>query len=328
MRIAGLLTLGLIACSGGGPVGSIRMPVQVAEDKVELRTFLVRTEYDELILFDVANERDFSRGGRTSAWMENPDAEPFQLSEPKPFPMRLFVRQGVIEDGATRAYSNIPIPLMETAGETATRVTLVSEGQRRTLTVVAGNIFADEAEAQPAHTDLPGPLFAMGSIAGVGVFLPKDAATQGTWRDAMSTLVPPDPTKALACAAPILSNARTKTGQEMEVAAGKFNTINVQETFDSCRPEKAAELMIFEVARWYAAGVGPVRMNYKASDGRRRDYRLVSYQVQPGSEELWPLAEGNRWAYEVRGPDGLIAGSPIDVVVESVKTVRAPRPKE
>lgn len=316
--LAGLLG---VACAPPVPIGVYRLPVQTGDAKVELRTMLVRTEDPDLVLFDAGAGREFGRGQAQYAWDGTP--EPFVLRQ-KPYVMSIYVRDGVIEDAVARPWATAPAQPVLEGVDSLVRVTLVSGSARLVLGVAGVAVFGDGARAQPAPDAVAGPLEILDSVAGVGLTLPADAPQSASWRDALSAAVPPDATRPVACASPLVSVYRTFPGEAVEVPAGKYVALRVVEIIDSCLQRSPADLQLFEVDRWYAPGVGPVKMRYQARDGKWREYALVHAEVAAGADGLWPFAAGNAWTYEVRGPDGAVVDPAARVAVEKLENVRIP----
>lgn len=318
---AAVAALGLAACAEPVPLGIYRLPVQTGDREVELRTVLVRIEDQELALFDGHGGGEFARGRSEFSWQGEP--MPFEFDAPRGFPMKLFVRDSVIEDDRPRPYAKTPAHPLATGAAHLQRVTLTSGSERRTLMQAGGVVWVEGAEPQPDAGVLPGPLFALNSVSGVGLGLPAQMIVGGEWRDQMSLSVPFDATQPMPCGAPLTSLFRVKDRAPVSLPAGDFDALHVVEIVDACRAPVPAEVKVFQVDRWFVPGVGPVRVSYLGSDSKRRDYRLVSYEVRGGSTALWPVAEGNVWTYEVRAPDGSVS-APIEVRVERVETIGMP----
>ena len=50
--------------------------------------------------------------------------------------------------------------------------------------------------------------------------------------------------------------------------------------------------------RWFAPGVGLVRLLYQHKNGYATDIQLVKYEIAEPSEDYFPLALDNRWRYK------------------------------
>jgi hypothetical protein len=317
---AGVLFVG---CSSTTTLGAYRVPVQTSDTDVTLKTVLVYTDGAEMVLYETKDAQEFARG-RGQIYSET-SVSPYRFKIPDRFPLALVVNEGVLEDSTAHPFRKMPLPPLEEGAESVTRVTLSSGSEQRTVVVSGGNIFSEVAETQPLETDLPGPIFALNSVAGTGLWFPAQAETLATWRDAVTSLAPPDPGRASFCVAPLVATMRARTNVDVEVPAGKFKALQVTELIDACQQDQLAEVHVLEIDRWYVAGLGPVKMAYLAGDGLTREYALISSQVTGASNSPWPLEANNRWTYEVRGTDTKVVGGPIDIVVSEVKTVALPK---
>lgn len=312
--LVGLLALG--ACVPPTPLGVYRMPLPDGSGGIELRTIIARIESDELVLRDARLDEEFARGESEFAWDGQP--MPFHFDEPKGDPLTLYVRDAVLEDTKARPYTTIPISPLIASVDSVSLATLVSGEVRRDFFTVDSWVFADAAEPQPALDAVPGPLEIMNSPSGLGfVISGKLDSVETEWRDAMRSAVPSDPRRAIPCGAPLESTYRSKPAQVVDVPAGTWSTVFVTEIIDSCRTAVPAGVFVFRIERWFAPGVGPVKMAYTASDGRRREYRLIETNVAGVGASLWPLVVGNRWVYRVYGPDGAVVQDRAEVTVES-----------
>jgi hypothetical protein len=316
----GLLTT---ACISPSPLGAYRLPVQSGAASVELHTFLASIDGSDLVLFDVGAGKEFARGH--GQLYSQDGASPYQFTAPSSYPLSLELSAGVLQDVASRPYKTLPISPMDLSATSVTRVSLTSGTELRTLVTSGGVYYSDLAEQQPAVTDLPGPLFVLGSVAGTGLIIPVDAATTTTWHDAMTTLAPSDPAKAAFCGAPLIATIRSTLGVSVQVPAGTFQAMQITETIDACQQPHPADVLVYEMDRWFVAGVGPVKMTYKGADAKVREYDLVSSQVSGDAAALWPLQANNRWTYQVHGPDGAAVGAPVDVTVSAVNAVPPPK---
>lgn len=307
----GMLLFGM-ACTVPTPLGLYRLPME-GPGGVELRTLLVRVEGNTLVLYDAQANQELGRASSQATWAD--DTVPFAFEEPKGDPLTLYVRDGVLEDAQPRPWSVIPVPPLVRDVDRVHRVTLASNGVERTFVAVGGRIFAEQAEPQPALSARLTPLEVLNSVAGVGLALPPPGTRDSEWRDAMSYAVPPLPGAALPCGRPIVSLSRHGGMSVTTVPAGTFETLVIDEIIDTCRQPQMPELLIFEYQRTFAPGLGPVRLSYTGSDGKKRRYLLTSTNVVAGGNALWPLAMGNSWTYEVHDENGQIVGAPVEMRV-------------
>jgi hypothetical protein len=309
----------LLACSTSQPVGSYRLPFPTSPTSVELVTVLARTNGDQLILFNTATDSVFATGtGNLSAW---DTTVPYDFTVPAGDPMQLITADGVLQDAATRPYKTMGIPALDPSATSVTRVTLTSGTDQRVIVSSGDNLFEETAETQPSLSETPGPLFALGSVAGVGLTLPPNFDIPTQWSDAMSTYVPPSPTQALPCGAPLVAAIRSTGPVSVTVPAGQFQAIHVTEIITTCQQPNPPNLLVYEIDRWYAPGVGPVQMTYEDSNALTHTYELVAWQVSSGGTNDWPLAVGNSWTYEVLDPTGTAVSAPVTVAVSNVDVV-------
>ncbi len=322
MRSLGVL-VGLLAagCAAPVPIGVYRMPVQTGTRSVELDTLLVRQEDADLVLLDVRTGQELARGAAQYDWNGTP--EPYVMTEGA-FPLMFYLRDGVIEDAGSRPYATMPDPPLAPKATSVRRVTLESQGSRLVLNAVNGYVFADVAHAQPSLTQTANTLAVLDSVSGGGLWLPPDPAKATSWHDAFSTAVPPDATKPLACANPLVSTYRVLGEESVDVPAGHFQALHLMEVVDSCLRRAPTDVKVYEVDRWLVPGTGPVKLTYQASDGRVREYRLVSAHVTGGGSAPWPLDAGDSWTFEIDGPDGAVVDPAAVVKVESVNEVTFP----
>lgn len=307
MRYGWLGLVGLVAaCSQAESLGSYRLPMPgSSSSSVALVTVLAREDEGSLILFDTSTSQELGRG-RGDLSLMDPTA-PFVFSVPASEPLQLVAVDGVMQDVASRAYQRVPLAPLEVGASSVRRITLSSDSDRLELVATGGALFTETAAVQPANLETPSPLFALSSIAGAGLALPSHFETAPTWRDAISQLVPPDPKMPIACAAPFVSTSRTESVAGIDVPAGHFDAVRVVEVMDNCRQPNPPTLLVYRVDRWFARGVGPVRLMYTDSASRVHEYRLKEFHVAGGSLDVWPLDEGNSWTFEI--VDG--AGAPL-----------------
>ncbi len=321
MRKLGALVALIVGCAAPVPVGVYRMPIQTGQKSVTLKTFLVRQEDADLVLYDASDGREFAHGATRFDWSGSP--LPYQMSSGA-YPFSFYLRDGVIEEAGTPPFATIPDPPLAPKGTSVTRVTLVSGSDSVVLDSVNGYLFADAAHRQPALSETAGPLAILDSFSGGGLFLPADPTRASTWHDALSTAVPPDATKPLECASPLVSSYRVVGLEAVDVPAGHFQALHLNEVIDSCLRLSPTDVKVYLVDRWLASGVGPVQLSYQASDGRVREYRLVRADVRPGSTALWPLDAGDSWTFEVRDPSGAVVDPGAVVKVQSARQVTFP----
>jgi hypothetical protein len=303
------------------PLGVYRVPIQTGTSEVTLKTFLIREETSDLVLLDVATGSEFGRATANYDWTGQPEPYAFATT---PFVVSFYVRDGIVEDAVERPYAPAPAPPLDAKADHVSRVTLASGGDRMVLYEVGGHLFADRAFPQPAVGSLPSPLAALASVSGAGLVLPADANGGVSWKDALSSAVPPDAAHPLACAAPLVSVYRPQLGQQVVVPAGTYTATKVTEVIDSCLRRSPADVKVYESDRWLVAGTGPVKMTLTQSDGKVREYRLTQANVKAGSADTWPLDVGNAWTFDVFEEDGTSAGPAMTVRVEKVETVAYP----
>jgi len=320
---AAALVSALVAGQGCGrsqPLGVYRLPVPTGPGAVALRTVLAQVSGSELVLSSGIDGTPFARGSADIGWDGEPRT-PFSLSGPGASRLRVSLRDGVMQDVDPRPYAVAPQPPVDDTADSVTRWRLVSGAVERTLVQAGAELFAESPEAQPASGSTPVPLEVLGSVAGAGMDLPAQVGAGFVWKDALSTAVPPSPSLALPCAAPLVAALRSTPGETVQVAAGTFTAVRVVEVVDACPGAAPVALRVFRIDRWFAPGVGPVRIFLTPSDGQIRDYGLVSSVLQGGGGGLWPMAPGNVWTFEARGPDRKTIGAPMEVRVESATTV-------
>lgn len=323
MRRWGLLVASVVsACSVREAVGVYRLPIQTGDQEVSLKTMLARMEDGALVLFDAEAGREWARADARYAW--DGSAEPFNLRQ-RPYPVVLHLRDGVLEDVDARPWATVPVRPLVPGGTRAARVTLRSGTESLVVWDAGGTLYTTGGAPQPADDDVARPLALLGSFATSGLLLPADLASASTWRDAMTTLVPPDASKPVVCGGPIVSTYRVVSASEkVVVPAGAFTAVRVSEVPDSCLMRSLRDVRVERVERWFAPGVGPVQLRYVARDGLPRIARLASMSPAPAGESLWPLEPGRRWVYEVAGPDGAVVDAAAEVVVERRDVVDFP----
>ena len=154
--------------------------------------------------------------------------------------------------------------------------------------------------------------------------MPQPSNSLSTWHDAITTYIPPAPTNALPCAAPLASTYRTLGPTSLQVPAGTFQAVHVAEIIDICQQPNTPELLVYEIDRWFTAGVGPVQLAYTDSNSAVHEYRLTAYRTGGRNTDLWPLEVGNSWTYEALDATGAAVGTPITVTVTTTTTVTQP----
>lgn len=303
-------------------MGSFRLPVPTSTKTVALKTILAETVDADLNLYDTVALQTFAVGhGDLSAGL---DVIPYDFSVPSWAPLQLDVSSGVMQDTTPRPYKVVPIPALDPGAQSLTRVTLTDGKDSIVVVSSGGNLFTETAQPQPALTDNPSPLFALSSVAGTGLQLPAGFAGLSNWTDAISTYIPPDPTLPIACAAPIVAAIKTIPSVSVTVPAGKFQTTQVREIIDACQQANAPVLLVFEIDRWYAPGVGPVQLSYQDSNSLTHLYELVSDKIVQNDGSDWPLGQGNSWTYQTINGAGAAVGAPVQVSVSTVTTVTQP----
>jgi hypothetical protein len=314
--------VGVAGCTVTTPVGTYRLPIQAGEREVVLGTFVARLEDMALVLLDAETGAEFGRGLSRYRWNGQP--EPFVLREGR-FPVSVYLRDGVFQDAVARPWATAPSPPVEAEAEAIVRARLVEGARSTTFFASEGSLFASEAASQPEPSDTAPVLDVLNSPAGAGLVLPTALAPGLAWKDAVSTLVPPDPSRAVPCGRALVSTSRVEAEERVTVPAGVFDAVRVGERPDSCLHAAPEAVKVYAIERWYARGVGPVRMRYQASDGLWREYLLVGYvEGAPGATSPWPLEAGRSWTYEVRGPDGAVLDRAATVRVEAATRVGFP----
>jgi len=315
----GCCLLALAACAQSQSVGSFRLPVPTSSTSVALMTVLAQQQDSNLVLFDTVTN---SRYGTGKAQLSNTDeVVPYLFTVPSDAPLDLQLGNDVLQDQAQRPYSTGPIPAMEQGANSVVRVTLSSDGDTRVVVSSGGYYFTESAEAQPALTDNPGPLFVLDSISGDGLWLPSGFSTTPTWKDAISTYIPANPSMPLSCPAPYVSVMKTSGPTTVKVPAGTFQAIKVAEIIEGCSQPSPPDLLVYEIDRWYATGVGPVRMEYMDSNAIEHNYQLVSDSLPSNDKSYWPLGENNSWTYAMLDEAGNTVHAPVTVSVSAVSTV-------
>lgn len=314
------LLLLMIACGAPVPLGVYRLPVQTGPEEVELRTFLLAGDARQLELYDGRDGRLFGRGDSGFSWGYEP--KPYEFEVPAEFPLSLFLRDSLVEDAMPRPFPKMPVAPIEAGAESLRRAMLEAAGEGLELTIAGNQIFADRAAAEPDQDETPSLITVLNSVSGAGIVLPRAANAGREWRDAMSTAMPPDGSRPMPCAAPLVSVLRSSL-EVVDTPAGEFHALKVVEAVDACRFADA-EPQVFRVERWFAEGVGPVKILYVASDGLRREFLLVDHDVRSGSAEIWPLEQENRWTYEVRNARGDVVESAVELKVVEHREVRLP----
>lgn len=319
--LLGFASAAFTGCSQSSPVGVYRLPVQVGPAEVELRTFLVAREAHALLLHESEEGRLFGRGLAKYGRELHPDAYSFDV--PREHPLVLVFRDGLLEDVGERPYRRVPHAALEPDTDRVRRIVLSSAGVRRTFVSAGGHLFAESPEPQPQLDETPPLVTVLNSVSGAGLVLLPTGPTM-EWRDAFTALLPPDLTTHAICFAPLISLYRLQQPDRVNVPAGDFLAHRITETVDACRQTPPAEVRVFRVSRWFAPGVGPVRVSMAMSDGRTREYRLLSHRVRGADGTAkWPLEEGAAWTFEVLGPDGTPVRDPEELRVESVREVVA-----
>ena len=322
MRCWWIGLLSLVACSQTTSLGSYRLPVPLSANSVELMTVLVKTSDVQLVLYDTEHDVVYATGhgqlSTASAIM------PYDFTIPEGAPFRLVVSDGVLQDGTPRPYTSEAIASLSSGAKSLARITLSDGTGQRVIVSSGGNLFTEVAEPQPLLGMTPGPLFALNSVAGDGLVLPPGFDSVQQWHDAISTYIPPNPKNALPCAAGLVAAIHSASPASVTVPAGTFDAAHVTEVIDTCRQPSPPDLRVYQVDRWFAAGVGPVRMSYLDSNSGTHDYRLVSFHMTGSDKGFWPLEAGNSWTYEVVDPTGAEVGTPVTVTVANVAIVTQP----
>lgn len=317
-RWAGLLAgvVAMAGCSPPVPLGVYRLPVQTGAESLQLRTFFVRIEGEDLVLRDVARDEEYGRAMSRSSWMGEP--QPYSFGRLGGYPFTLYVRDGVLEDVETRPWQTQPVPPL-VAGELSATLAVVGSDAGELKLLRAGELlFAEAPVTPPASDSVPDPLLVLGSVAGAGLVLRSDAIAGAEWKDAVSAQVPLAPEKTMSCGMPLRSLYRSLPASTVSVPAGDFDAVHVMEIVDVC-PGSTLAPTVWKVERWFAPGVGPVRMLATLSDGRMREYLLVGTNATGGGEALWPLTEGTWWDWQVLDPDGNVVQEAARVEVRSVQ---------
>lgn len=319
LRIA--IVFGLAACAVPQPVGVYRLPIQTGPRSVELKTVVARLEEPSLVLLDVATGAEFGRGVVKRRW--NGTAEPIVVRD-QPFPVSLFLRDGVFQDALPRPWNTAPAPPIDLALDRVDRFELTHGASRLVLDRAGAELFGEVPQPQAAPDAVADVLDVLGSPAGAGLVLPTGDSAPATWRDAYSAAVPPDATREVPCAASIVSTYRNEGAERVSVPAGEFDTTRVSETIDSCLHAAPEQVRVYAIVRWFALGVGPVKVRYQASDARWRTYELVARDVPIGAASPWPLEQGATWTYRVIDPDGVVVSDAEVVRVDKAETVAFP----
>jgi hypothetical protein len=322
MRIGWLALVGLTACSQAEYLGSFRLPMPASTTSVSLVTVLAKEDDGWLVLYDTAQKKELGRGRGDLSSLD--PTMPFAFDVPAGAPLQLLAVDGVLQDVETRGYQTIPLTSLQSGARSVTRLTLTEGSDTLKLVSAGGALFAEAPASQPATTDTPGPLFALNSVAGVGLALPAKFETVANWHDAITNYVPPNAQMPIACAAPFVSASRTASTIAVDVPAGHFDTLPVVEVVDNCQQPNPPELLVYRVDRWFAAGVGPVWMKYTDSSSHVHEYRLTSSHVTGGSKEMWPLQAGNTWTYEVHDATGAVVNPAAVVTVSASDVIQAP----
>lgn len=315
-RSAGLLAcvMAAIGCSAPVPLGVYRLPVQTGTESLQLKTFFVRLEGEELVLRDVGRDEEFGRAISRTSWMGEP--QPYSFGKLGGYPFTLYVRDGVIEDVETRPWQTQPVPPLVSGELTATLAVVGSDGGELRLLKAGDLLFAEAPVTPPASDAVPDPLVVLGSVAGAGLVLRGDAPSGAEWKDAVSAQVPVAPEKAMACGMPLRSLYRSMPASSVTVPAGDFEAVHVMEIVDVC-PGSTLAPTVWKVERWFAPGIGPVRMLATLSDGRMREYLLVETNASGDSQALWPMTQGIWWDWQVLDPDGNVVKEAARVEVRS-----------
>jgi hypothetical protein len=295
-----------------------RLPVADGAGRVSLRTVLAQSDGPAVSLFDGGTGALLGRGVLRFGW--NGEAQPLVLEGGALAKLSLFVRDGVFEEAGERPYGKVPLPPLARGTATVSRVRLEAGSDVAELVELEGSVFAETPRPQPELGAPPPVLTALLSVAGAGLWLPSEAGALAQWRDATSELVPPDRTKAIACAAPFASVYRPRAKELVDVPAGTLEALPIVEVVDTCRAPNAPELKVFEVTRRFVPGLGPVAIAVTTSDATTWRFLLVSHTVPAGSAALWPLVAGASWTYEVEDAAGVPAGT-VTVSVTGLRSV-------
>jgi len=307
----GVLLTGLIACAEPEPVGLYRLPMAEGPQEVRLRTVLARLEQAQLVLHEVAADRELGRAPIRYGWDGLP--QPFAFLD-APEVLHLHLRDGVMEDADERPWATGPVAPTARVGE-ASRWWLEAGGVGWSVVTAAGALFAEVADDDVTAGRPPSLATLLRGTAGAGLTLPRQPASAGRWRDALSAVVPPREGKAVACGHPRVSLWRAVTDR-VALAGGTVSALRVTETIEPCTAGSVvSEPRLVEVERWLAPGRGPVRLRYLLSDGDTGELLLVDARLRPGVGGLWPLALGNRWRFERRDAAGALVPGTEEVEV-------------
>lgn len=314
--VVSAMCVGILAgCGASVPLGVYRLPMQTGDESLQLRTLLVRLEGQELVLRDAFQDKEIGRASAGVSWMGEP--RPHQFGKIQGFPVTLYVRDSVLEDVESRPWqtqASAPLVPNEVSVSIAT---LTSSSVEMRLLRAGDLVFANEPVVSPEPDAIPEPLTVLGSVAGAGLVVREDAAKGAEWKDSISAFVPFDPSKTLACGAPIRSLYRSAPGAKVWVPAGEFDAVHVTEIVDAC-PGSTEEPTVWTIERWFAQGTGPVRMLATLSDGLTREYLLVGTNADGSAGSIWPLEKGLWWDWQVLDPDGNIVQDAVRVEVTSV----------
>jgi len=152
-----------IGCSAPVPLGVYRLPVQTGAESLQLKTFFVRLEGEELVLRDVGRDEEFGRAISRTSWMGEP--QPYSFGKLGGYPFTLYVRDGVIEDVETRPWQTQPVPPLVSGELTATLAVVGSDGGELRLLKAGDLLFAEAPVTPPASDAVPDPLVVLGSVA-------------------------------------------------------------------------------------------------------------------------------------------------------------------
>jgi hypothetical protein len=307
MRATGFL-LGLVVagCAVPSPVGVYRMPLQTGPREVRLGTVVAHMESTVLVLWDASTGEEIGRAPTRRRWDGRP--EPFELRD-EPFPVSVYLRDGVLEDAIERPWPTVPMQPLVAGAAVLEHVTLASEGETALVWLVEGNLFAEQASEQPASDAFAPSLSVLTGFTGSGINLPKDPLTASTWRDAVSTAIPPDAAHEVSCAAPLVGTYRATGPERVSTPAGTFDAVRIVEYLDSCLQGDPASVRVQVLERWFAAGVGPVRMRYQGADGLWHDYLLTETNAAQSGGALWPLETGLHWRFNLHDASGALVRS-------------------
>lgn len=314
--VASAILVGVFSgCGPSVPLGVYRLPMQTGDDSLQLRTLLVRLEGQDLVLRDVFKDKEIGRTSAGVSWMGEP--RPHQFGKVDGYPFTLYLRDSVLEDIEARPWQTQPSAPLVPSAETVTIATLSSVSSEMKLLRVGDLVFANEPVLSPKPDAIPEPLTILGSIAGAGLILREDAVNGAEWKDAVSAFVPYDPSKTMTCGVPIRSLYRSAPGAKVWVPAGEFDAVHVTEIVDVC-PDSTVEPTVWTIERWFAPGIGPVRVLATLSDGHTREYLLVDTSADGSATSIWPLDQGLWWDWQVLDSDGNIVQAAVRVEVTSL----------